>query len=152
MATSGTLAQNMIVDGGNGRADGDGVYGKQAGPNNGAVYTVAGSSGKTSGGSLDHPVMIEALNELGSAVLDFSGQQAGRPVPRRRGRRSGLLQHRQDRPVGSRRSTRAADESRGQLRSPLLHVSNFLSLYRGRPSASFEPRHHAVAPDVIFRE
>ncbi|MCI5059014.1 MAG: metallophosphoesterase family protein, partial [Flavobacteriales bacterium] len=36
----------------------------------GAVYAVAGSSGKTSGGSLNHPVMYVGLDELGSMVID----------------------------------------------------------------------------------
>ena len=37
----------------------------------GAVYTVAGSSGQISGGSLNHPAMFISLNVLGSLVLDF---------------------------------------------------------------------------------
>src|SRR5207253_782065 len=44
-------------------------------PNKGAVYTVAGSSGQTSGGSLDHPAMYLSLNVLGSLVLDVNGPQ-----------------------------------------------------------------------------
>ena len=42
-------------------------------PNEGAVYVVAGSSGKISGGPLDHPAMFVALNRLGSMVLDVDG-------------------------------------------------------------------------------
>jgi cellulose 1,4-beta-cellobiosidase len=38
----------------------------------GAVYSVAGSSGQTSGGTLNHPAMFVSLNVLGSVVLDFS--------------------------------------------------------------------------------
>jgi hypothetical protein len=69
---SNTLDQTMIVDGGDGRADGIGAYIKDV---IGAVYIVAGSSGKTSGGSLDHPVMFFSLNRLGSLVLDVDGNQ-----------------------------------------------------------------------------
>ncbi|MDQ3368320.1 MAG: metallophosphoesterase [Myxococcota bacterium] len=39
----------------------------------GAVYVVAGSSGKISGGTLDHPAMYLSLNNLGSLVLDVDG-------------------------------------------------------------------------------
>ena len=42
-------------------------------PHQGTVYTVAGSSGKASGGSFDHPVMFVSKRELGSVVLDFNG-------------------------------------------------------------------------------
>lgn len=70
--TSDTLTTSMIVDQGDGREDGDGAYLKQFNDDhNGVVYTVAGSSGKTSGGSLDHPAHFISLRELGSVVLDF---------------------------------------------------------------------------------
>ncbi|MCI5057934.1 MAG: metallophosphoesterase family protein, partial [Flavobacteriales bacterium] len=36
----------------------------------GAVYAVAGSSGKTSGGSLNHAVMYMGVSDLGSVVID----------------------------------------------------------------------------------
>jgi hypothetical protein len=69
---SDTLDESMIIDGGDGRDDGDGRYDpSQAEP--GTIYTVAGSSGKISNGPLDHPVMIESLLVLGSVVLDISG-------------------------------------------------------------------------------
>jgi hypothetical protein len=42
-------------------------------PHQGAVYAVAGSSGQTSGGTLDHPVMVSSLDLLGSMVIDISG-------------------------------------------------------------------------------
>jgi hypothetical protein len=70
---SGTLAPGMILDAGDGRADRDGAYAKpSAAPtaHEGAVYVVAGSSGKLGGGDLDHPVMAVSLRELGSVVLD----------------------------------------------------------------------------------
>jgi hypothetical protein len=37
------------------------------------VYIVAGSSGKISGGDLNHPAMFISLNELGSVVVDVDG-------------------------------------------------------------------------------
>ena len=76
--TSGTLQPSMILDEGDGRDGGDGAYQKPTtGPaeHEGAVYTVAGSSGKTSGGSLNHPVMFISLNVLGSVVLDVQGSR-----------------------------------------------------------------------------
>ena len=72
---SWTFNSSSVIDGGDGRVYGDGVYQKNLGPHNGAVYTVAGSSGKTSGGSLNHPVMFSSLNELGSVVLDVLDDQ-----------------------------------------------------------------------------
>ena len=59
-----------------GRADGTGVYTKRSrgpAPHEGAIYVVAGSSGQTSGGALQHPAMCLSLNVLGSLVLDFDG-------------------------------------------------------------------------------
>jgi len=70
--TSGTFdPATMLVDGGNGNPAGDGAYDKPDGPHAGAVYAVAGCSGKISGGPLNHPVMCVSLNRLGSVVLDF---------------------------------------------------------------------------------
>lgn len=60
---------------GNGKHDVDGEYRKTTQGTNagkGAVYITAGSSGKTSGGSLDHPAMVTSLNELGSCVMEVS--------------------------------------------------------------------------------
>ena len=62
----------MARDTGDGDPGGGGAYQKIAIPNQGAVYAVAGSSGKISGGSLDHPVMVTNLNELGSMILDVT--------------------------------------------------------------------------------
>src|SRR2546426_1375233 len=75
--SSSTLTSAMIVDKGDGRVDGTGAYEKPVAltPNKGAVYTVAGSSGQTSGGSLNHPAMYISLNVLGSAALDVNGAQ-----------------------------------------------------------------------------
>jgi hypothetical protein len=75
---SSTLDTSMLVDSGDGRPDGDGAYVKETAglaPREGAVYVVAGSSGKTSSGSLDHPVMFFSLRQLGSVVLDLNGRR-----------------------------------------------------------------------------
>jgi hypothetical protein len=76
---STTLTSDMILNAGNGRTDGDGAYIKpRSGPasHQGTVYVVAGSSGKTSGGPLNHPAMYLSLNVLGSLVLDFTSGRA----------------------------------------------------------------------------
>ncbi|HPF13217.1 MAG: hypothetical protein H6830_05905 [Planctomycetes bacterium] len=64
----------MVLDAGNGGSDG--AYSKPtlgSGAHEGVVYTVAGSSGKVGGGSLDHPAMHISLSVLGSVVLDVDG-------------------------------------------------------------------------------
>jgi len=69
----------MILDGGDGKLSGDGAYQKPSAglaPHEGAVYVVAGSSGKATVLQPDapHPVMIHAtLLQLGSVVLDIDG-------------------------------------------------------------------------------
>src|SRR3989449_5472767 len=57
--SSSTLTSAMILDKGDGRVDGTGAYEKPVAltPNKGAVYTVAGSSGQTSGGAFGHPAV-----------------------------------------------------------------------------------------------
>lgn len=70
---SSTLTAVNKKDGGSGREDGTGAYQKPTdGPasHEGAVYVVAGSSGQTSGGQLNHPAMFISLNNLGSLVVD----------------------------------------------------------------------------------
>lgn len=69
---------SMLVQPGSGHeTNGVGAYlkpdslGETPVGNQGAIYAVAGSSGKISGGSLDHPVMYTSQNVLGSMVLDF---------------------------------------------------------------------------------
>jgi hypothetical protein len=57
-----------VVQAGGGRNDGGGAYQKFG--NDGAVYVVAGSSGKTSGGPLNHRAMFLSANRLGSLVVD----------------------------------------------------------------------------------
>jgi tetratricopeptide (TPR) repeat protein len=70
--------ETNVKDAGDGREDGDGAYVKPgAGPqaHAGAVYTVAGSSGQISGGTLDHPAMSLSLDLLGSLVIDVNGDR-----------------------------------------------------------------------------
>jgi hypothetical protein len=71
--SSSTFTSAHKKDGGSGRDANP--YRKPAGlsSHQGAVYSVVGSSGKTSGGSLNHPAMYISLNQLGSMVLDFNG-------------------------------------------------------------------------------
>ncbi|NND45043.1 MAG: DNRLRE domain-containing protein [Xanthomonadales bacterium] len=67
-----------VLNPGDGSETGDGAYAKPdivAAENEGAVYAVAGSSGKISGGSLNHPAMYVSINFLGSMVLDVSGNR-----------------------------------------------------------------------------
>jgi hypothetical protein len=71
---SNTLTDGMIKDGGSGRPAETGAYAKATNPYR-AVYAVAGSSGKISGGALNHPAMFISLNELGSMVLDVNGSR-----------------------------------------------------------------------------
>jgi hypothetical protein len=76
--SSSTLTLAMKKDGGDGRIDGTGAYVKTTpdlAPHEGAVYAVAGSSGKIGGGDLNHPAMYISLNVLGSMILDVNGLQ-----------------------------------------------------------------------------
>jgi hypothetical protein len=77
-----TFTTNFIVQPGGGRENsGTGAYLKPenaAGPpiaHYGAVYAVAGSSGQTGGGALNHPAMFISLNRLGSMVLDITSNR-----------------------------------------------------------------------------
>jgi hypothetical protein len=77
---SGTFGINTHAVGdtgeGDGRISGNGAYREpSAGPeeDKGTVYITAGSSGKISGGSLDHPAMFHSVNLLGSCVMNVSG-------------------------------------------------------------------------------
>ena len=73
---SSTFDDSMVIDGGDGDPSGSGAYTKEpATVQGGAVYAVAGSSGKITSAPLNHPVMITNLVELGSMVLDFSANQ-----------------------------------------------------------------------------
>ncbi|HTD67524.1 MAG TPA: Ig-like domain-containing protein, partial [Candidatus Limnocylindria bacterium] len=67
---STTLNTNtMFVDGGNGREEDTGAYQKSMGAE-GTIYSVAGSSGQATGGTLNHPAHFISLNELGSVIID----------------------------------------------------------------------------------
>ena len=73
---SNTFTDAHKKDKGNGREDGDGIYHKATlgpAPHEGTVYVVAGSSGKISGGALNHKAMLFSTNSLGSLVLDING-------------------------------------------------------------------------------
>lgn len=75
---SADLRDEHILDKGDGRIDGDGFYHKPtrgAALHEGTVYVVAGSSGKTTRGTFDHPVMYVSYKKLGSAVLDIDGDR-----------------------------------------------------------------------------
>jgi hypothetical protein len=76
--SSTTLTSSMIKDSGSGRPSETGAYQKPSSglaPHEGAVYAVAGSSGQTSGGTLNHPAMFISINQLGSMVLDVDGNR-----------------------------------------------------------------------------
>lgn len=65
-----------VLDLGDGGKSGDGAYQKPdlvAAQHEGAVYAVAGSSGKVTNAALNHPAMFLSLASLGSLVLDISG-------------------------------------------------------------------------------
>jgi hypothetical protein len=74
--TSDEFGPQHTVDGGDGDPLGDGAYSKPTlglGPHEGTVYSVVGSSSKTGGGLLNHPVMTVSINDLGSMVIDVDG-------------------------------------------------------------------------------
>jgi len=73
---SDTFKKSMVQQPGSGKDAG--AYTKTAAgpvPREGTVYTVAGSSGQSDGGSLDHPAMWISLKTLGSLVLDIDGNR-----------------------------------------------------------------------------
>ena len=84
--TQDTLTAKMKLDAGDGKPDGKGPYRKVTlgrGVHEGAVYVVAGSSGKVSGqneksakrGFLDHSAMLVSLAKLGSFIIDVDGNR-----------------------------------------------------------------------------
>jgi len=75
--SSWTLGSEMVLNGGGGRVDGAGAYLKPTNPasNRGAIYVVAGSAGKISGGTLNHPAMFLSLNRLGSLLVEVDGDR-----------------------------------------------------------------------------
>lgn len=75
---SNTLTNAMKKNAGSGRPSGTGAYIKPlTGPRDrfGAVYTVAGSSGRADGGSLNHPVMYVSYNTGGTMNIDIDGNR-----------------------------------------------------------------------------
>ncbi|MFP6623666.1 MAG: metallophosphoesterase family protein [Myxococcota bacterium] len=65
-------------DAGDGDPSGDGAYEKRIlgpDPNQGAVYSVVGSSSKNAGGLTQHPIMAYWENIEGSLVIDIDGRQ-----------------------------------------------------------------------------
>jgi Carbohydrate binding module (family 6)/Calcineurin-like phosphoesterase len=76
---SATFSAAMKKEGGSGHEGAaGGVYEKPTywmAPHEGAVYMVAGVSGKISGGTLDHPAMYTSQSILGSVVLDVDGKR-----------------------------------------------------------------------------
>ena len=74
---STSITPANILNGGLGN-DVDGFYTKTAGgptPYAGTVYSVVGSSGQATFGTLDHPAMKVSLLNLGSMVIDVDGNQ-----------------------------------------------------------------------------
>jgi 3',5'-cyclic AMP phosphodiesterase CpdA len=67
-----TRAAGHIIDGGDGRVDGDGAY-QRVGP--GALYVVAGHGGASVGGSADHPLMFFSERAQGSCLIDVEGDR-----------------------------------------------------------------------------
>ena len=75
---STTFSNVHKINAGEGQVQGSGPYHKPRGgpvPLYGAVYAVVGSSGWTSGGTLNHPAMQVSLNQLGSMVLDITSNK-----------------------------------------------------------------------------
>lgn len=71
---SSTLTPSMKLDAGNGRVDGTGAYRKNA-AGEGVVYTVAGSAGQATFGSLNHPAHFASFLELGTMIIDVSSNR-----------------------------------------------------------------------------
>jgi hypothetical protein len=75
---STTFTDSMKKNGGDGRADGNGVYTKSTYgpvPQEGTVYVVAGNGGQLGGGLFNHPAMFNSQNVLGSIILDINANR-----------------------------------------------------------------------------
>lgn len=84
-STNATVAENHILDDGDGDPRGDGSYQKRPGlhPHEGAVQVVAGHSGASLGRVGTSPVMRKTLVEHGSALIDVEGDTlTGRMINR----------------------------------------------------------------------
>jgi hypothetical protein len=74
--TSSTFNSTHVVDAGDGDPSGDGAYHKPSvgpTPHEGAIYSVVGSSGKSSNGPLNHPIMLRSIKFEGSMLLEVDG-------------------------------------------------------------------------------
>jgi hypothetical protein len=72
------LLPSMIRDAGSGRVNETGAYLKSSeepGADEGTVYIVAGSSGWATFQTGRHPIMYEALLQMGSLVIDIDGER-----------------------------------------------------------------------------
>ncbi len=67
-------ASTHDIDSGDGRLDGNGAY-QQNALEEGTVYIVTGSAGKTSSMDGTHPVMYYSDNPLGSTIFEVNGSQ-----------------------------------------------------------------------------
>jgi hypothetical protein len=88
-----TVAENVILDDGDGDPDGDGAYRKSKGihAHEGTVQVVTGNSGQhlSRGGSM--PVMRRILLEHGSVLIDVEGDTLGARMINRDGAESDLF-------------------------------------------------------------
>ncbi len=73
--TAATFNNAMVIDGGNGRSNGDGVYQKNSNEE-GTVYVTLGCSSNAYGNNgLNHPAMFTSFVDHGSAYMDVNGDQ-----------------------------------------------------------------------------
>lgn len=70
-----TVADNVVLDDGDGNPNGDGAYRKSEGlhPNEGAVAVVTGNGGASMSRRGTSPVMREIILEYGSVIIDIDG-------------------------------------------------------------------------------
>lgn len=70
-----TVAENVVLDDGDGNPDGDGAYRKSEGlhPNEGAVAVVTGNGGANMSRKGTMPVMRQIFVEYGSVIIDIDG-------------------------------------------------------------------------------
>lgn len=71
-----TVAENVILDDGDGDPSGDGAYHKSAGihPHEGTVQVVTGNAGQSMGRVGTMPVMRKIIVEFGSVLIDVNGE------------------------------------------------------------------------------
>ena len=71
---SSTFNATNKIDGGSGREEDTGAYHKND-EGRGVIYTIAGSAGQALGGPLNHPAHFISINELGTVVVDVTGNR-----------------------------------------------------------------------------